>query len=73
MKTIEEFYQEIAGSKELQKELKIMTEKALADFLRKHDCEGMAKEFIDFVKTHKEGEISDEDVGVVAGGGWIDY
>ena len=72
MKTIEEFYQEIAGSKELQKELKIMTEKALTDFLRKHDCEGTAKEFIDFVKTHKEGEISDEDVGVVAGGGWID-
>ena len=68
MKTIEEFYKEIAGSKELQEELKVLTEEALGKFLKKHNCEATAKEFEDYTKLQAEGEISDEDAGVVAGG-----
>ena len=68
MKTIEEFYKELAGSKELQDELKTLNEEAIGNFLRKHDCEGTAKEFTEFAKAHKEGEIEDGVVEAVAGG-----
>ena len=68
MKTVEEFYKEIAGSKELQEELKTLTEEALGEFLKKHDCKASAKEFADFVKAQAGGEISDDDVAAAAGG-----
>ena len=42
MKTIEVFYKEIAGSKELQDEVKGLTEDELGAFLRKHDCPATA-------------------------------
>ena len=74
MKTIEEFYKELAGSKELQEELNSLNEKlnslnekALGKFLRKHDCEGTAKEFTDFARS-QEGEIQDDDAKAAAGG-----
>ena len=75
MKTIEEFYKELAGSKELQEELNSLNEKlnslnekALGKFLRKHDCEGTAKEFMDFARLQEEGEIQDDDAGAASGG-----
>ena len=68
MKTIEEFYKEIAGSKELQEELKVLTEEALGEFLRKHDCEATAKEFSDYTRSLTEGELTDDDAQTAAGG-----
>ena len=68
MKTIEEFYKEIAGSKELQEELKVLTEEALGEFLKKHNCEATAKVFADYAKLQAEGEISDEDAETAGGG-----
>lgn len=68
MKTIEEFYKEIAGSKELQEELKALNEEILGAFLKKHDCQATAKEFEDYAKAQQEGEIQDDDAEAAAGG-----
>lgn len=68
MKTAEEFYNEIRGSKELQEELNSLKEKTLEDFLKKHDCEGTAKEFADFARSQEEGEIEDSEVEAASGG-----
>lgn len=68
MKTIEELYKEIAESKELQEELKNVSEEELEAFLKKHSCDATAKEFADYVKSQAEGEIADEDATVIAGG-----
>ena len=69
MKTLEEFYSEIVGSVALQDELKkIQDETALASFLGKHGCSATAKEFVDFVRSHAEGAIEDDDATTVAGG-----
>ena len=68
MKTIEAFYKEIAGSKELQEELKKLNEEALGEFLRKHDCEATAKEFADYANAQAEGELNDDAANDVAGG-----
>ena len=76
MKTIEEFYEEIAGSQELQNELKGIKEKdALSDFLKKNNVSTTAEEFVKAFKAKKEaeGEITDDDVEAVAGGGWMDW
>ena len=73
MKTIEELYNEINASEELQKAVsEIKDKEAFADFLKEQGCEASVDEFEKFVKSQTEGEISDEDVGAVAGGGWID-
>ena len=68
MKTIEEFYKEIAGSKELQEELKTLTVDSLGEFLKKHGCNATAKEFVEFARLQSEGEIEDDDANTVAGG-----
>ena len=68
MKTIEEFYKEIAGSNDLHEELKVLTEESLGEFLRKHDCEATAKEFADYAKLQEEGEIQDNDAEEAVGG-----
>ena len=69
MKTIEDFYKEIVGSKPLQDELKTIQDMdALALFLSKHGCHASAKEFADFVRSQSEGEIGDDDATAVAGG-----
>ena len=69
MKTLEEFYSEIAGSAALQDELKnIQDGDALASFLSKHGCSATAKEFVEFVRSQSEGEIGDDDANAVAGG-----
>lgn len=68
MKTMEELYKEILESKELWEELKVLTEEALGEFLRKHDCEATAKEFADYAKSQAEGEIGDMDAEAATGG-----
>ena len=68
MKTIEELYEEIMGSKDLQEEIKKASVETLSEFLQKHDCKSTAKEFVDFAKAQAEGEIGDDDAGAVAGG-----
>lgn len=76
MKTIEEFYKEIAGSPELQNELKGIKDKdAILDFLKRNDVSATAEEFVKAFKAKKEaeGEITDDDVEAIAGGGWMDW
>ena len=68
MKTIEEFYKEMAGSKELQEELQAVTDEMLEAFLKKHGCNATAKDFTAFVKAQNEGEIEDADAAAIAGG-----
>ncbi len=80
MKTVEELFKEIEASKDLQKELTSIGKGKFAEvevFLKKHDCEASAEVFVDFLKkkkkTQPEGEIGDEDVEAVAGGGMFEW
>ena len=73
MKTVEALYKEIAESKELQNELKAAYNEALGTFLKKYGCGATAEEFSDYMRTQKEGEISDDVVGKVDGGMYQDY
>ena len=68
MKTVEEFYKEIAASPELQKELESSSDEELEVFLKKHDCGASIKEFTAYVRSKSEGEIDDEEAVAVAGG-----
>ncbi len=73
MKTLEDLYKEIEESKDLQKELSSIGKGQFAEigaFLKKHDCEAMAEEFVAFMKkmSQAEGEIGDDGAGAVAGG-----
>ena len=68
MKTAEEFYKEIAKSKDLQEELKAVSDEMLETFLKKHGCNATAKDFTAFVKSMTEGELEDDCVGDINGG-----
>jgi len=69
MKTIEELYNEINASLELKKAVsEIRDKEALADFLKKHDCDASVKNFTEYAKSQEEGEIEDDDVKAIAGG-----
>ena len=68
MKSMEEFCKEIAGSKELQQELKKTSFKEMEEFLREHDCEANVNDFIAYVEAQNEGEIDDEVAKTIAGG-----
>ena len=68
MKTAEEFYKEIATSKELQEELGKTSGETLGAFLAKHGCGATAEEFVAFARSRSEGEIEDADAADVAGG-----
>ena len=72
MKTVEELYNEISASEELQKAVsQISDQTAFADFLKEHGCEATVEEFADFVRSQAEGEIGD-DAAAEAAGGWSD-
>ncbi len=74
MKTIEEFIKEIESSADLQNELKAIKDKdALAEFLKKNDIDGTVEDFGKALKSkaEDEGEITDDAVEAVAGGGWL--
>ena len=68
MKNVDEFYKEFCDSKALREELKNATDKVLDSFLKKHNCDADAQEFIEFAKSHFEGAISDDSAASVAGG-----
>ena len=69
MKTAEEFVKEINESKELQKAIGEIKDKASFEaFLKDHDCDATADEFVKFVKSHAEGEIGDETAESITGG-----
>ena len=68
MKTAEEFYEEIAASKELQEEFKAASDEMLEMFLKKHGCDATAKDFTAFVRSQTEGEIEDDAAAAAAGG-----
>lgn len=70
MKTAAEFIKEISASEDLQREL-VSIGKAYAEigtFLQKHDCSASAEEFVGCLKSLLEGEISDEEASIAAGG-----
>ena len=80
MKTVEELFKEIGESKELQNELASIGKgqnAEIEEFLKKHDCSASAEEFVDFIKSKKdsqaEGEIDDDALEAVAGGGIVDW
>ena len=76
MKTVEEFINEIENSETFQIELKGIKDKdALSDFLKKNNVSATAEEFVKAfkAKAEAEGEISDDDVEAIAGGGWMDW
>ena len=69
MKTIEVFYKEIMESEELRSDIsEIKDQTILADYLKKHDCEGTVDEFVKYVQSQYEGEIADDIAASVAGG-----
>ena len=69
MKTVEEFIGEIGSSEQLQNELEAITDKdALEAFFKKNDCGATAEEYVDFVKSHYEEKLSEDDAESVAGG-----
>lgn len=73
MKTAEEFYREISESKELQEELKEVSDKMLEEFLKKHGCDATAKDFTAYARSVSEGELEDDGAEEVVGGGGIYY
>jgi predicted ribosomally synthesized peptide with nif11-like leader len=68
MKMIEVIISEIKASEELQKKLaEAAKNNALAEFLKEQGCEATVEEFIAGVKA-QASELSDEELGAVAGG-----
>ena len=68
MKTIETVINEIKASEELQKKLaEAAKNNAVEAFLKEQGCEATAEEFIAGVKA-QAAELSDEELGAVAGG-----
>ena len=61
MKTLQEMLKEIEGSEVLKDELKGIRNKVqFEEFLKKHDCEATAEEFIKLDDTLKKPEMKDE-------------
>ena len=70
MKTIEQSYEEIKNSEELKKQFAdALKENKLEDFLKAHDCDASVKDVMTFLNGLKEGELTDDDLDKVAGGG----
>ena len=71
MKTIEQFYNEIIASEELKEKLAaVSSAQKLDEFLKENEVEG-TKEFKEYVveKAKTSGELTDEQLEAVAGGG----
>ena len=72
MKTIEQFYNEIIASEELKKKLAaVSSAQNLDEFLKENEVEGTKEEFKEYVveKAKTSGELTDEQLEAVAGGG----
>ena len=75
MKTLEEFFAEINGSKQLQEELKNVKSADDADaFLKKYDCGATAEELAECIKAqsdNRDGELTDDEASAASGGRWF--
>ena len=72
MKTLEELYTEVLGSEELKAAfVAAVKEKKIAEFLKEQGCEATEAEVAEFLKSKQgaEGEVADEELDAVAGGG----
>ena len=72
MKTLEELYTEVMGSEELKAAfVAAVKEKKIAEFLKEQGCEATEAEVAEFLKSKQgaEGEMADEELDAVAGGG----
>ena len=72
MKTIEQFYNEIIASEELKEKLAaVSSAQTLDEFLKENEVEGTKEEFKEYVveKAKTSGELTDEQLEAVAGGG----
>ena len=69
MKTLEELFNEINHSEELQNEWEEVNDKdKLTDFLKKHDCGASLEEFAAYLRQQSEGEIPDGEAQAASGG-----
>lgn len=72
MKSVEAFVEEIEGSAALREELAAVSDPgSVAELLRRHGVAGTAEDLARAIQARSadEGEIPDDDVEAVAGGG----
>ena len=70
--TIEALYSKVIGSEELKAAfVAAVKEKKIAEFLKEQGCEATEAEVAEFLKSKQgaEGEMADEELDAVAGGG----
>ena len=69
---IEEMYKEINASDELKKAIsEIKDTTALEAFLKEHDCEATADEFVKYIESQCEGEMRDDVAAAATGGNGV--
>ena len=70
MKTLDEFYGEIQNDEGLKEEFISSVRGGRADaFLKEHDCDAVTADVISYVRGLGQGELADDDLDRVAGGG----
>lgn len=71
MKTIEQFFSEIETNDELfDKLITIKNDAELEAFLKENDVSGTTNEFKKLVVAQTKGELTDEELEAVSGGGF---
>lgn len=71
MKTIEQFFSEIETNDELfDKLITIKNDAGLEAFLKENDVSGTPNEFKKLVVAQTKGELTDEELEAVSGGGF---
>lgn len=71
MKTIEQFFSEIETNDELfDKLITIKNDAELETFLKENDVSGTTNEFKKLVVAQTKGELTDEELEAVSGGGF---
>lgn len=71
MKTIEQFFSEIETNDELfDKLITIKNDAELETFLKENEVEGTIDEFKKLVVAQAKGELTDEELEAVSGGGF---
>ena len=70
MKTIEELYNEVMASEELQKEFLALKPEEVEGFAEKYGCKATLDEIKAYIieRNPSSGELSDEELNRVAGG-----
>ncbi len=76
MKTLYELYNEVVASEELQNEILSMESlEELVTFAAKHGCDTTLDDIEAFLEEKQKafGELSEEELEQVAGGGWCNF